>query len=68
MLQSYPQMYDVAFNFTVKNPQLWWTWNLGTPYLYKYKIVITQEGISSSDVVALDTRSTRVGIRTIRWI
>ncbi len=31
---------QVSFNFTVSRPKLWWTWNIGTPYLYTYTVYI----------------------------
>lgn len=47
---------------TIKNPKLWWTHNLGEPYLYDIKVVVKK-----NDII-LDSISTRYGIRTINLI
>jgi beta-galactosidase/beta-glucuronidase len=45
---------SVPFEFTIKNPQLWWTWNLGTPALYNLRVDISlSDGGSASTL--LDT-------------
>ncbi|MBV1922830.1 MAG: glycoside hydrolase family 2 protein [Flavobacteriaceae bacterium] len=47
---------------TIKNPNLWWTHNLGDPYLYEFEIRLKQ-GRKTIDVV-----SKKVGIRSIELI
>lgn len=50
------------FNFTIKNPKLWWPHNLGNPYLYDIKVVIKK------DNTVLDSVSVKKGLRTIKLI
>ncbi|WP_417199322.1 beta-mannosidase [Bizionia sp.] len=50
------------FNFTIKNPKLWWPHNLGNPYLYDIKVVIKK------DKTVLDSVSVKKGLRTIKLI
>lgn len=47
---------------TIKNPKLWWTHNLGTPYLYDIKVVVKK------DTQILDSITTKYGIRTLELI
>ena len=47
---------------TIKNPKLWWTHNLGEPYLYDIKVVVKK-----NDVI-LDSISSKYGIRDIKLI
>ena len=47
---------------TIKNPKLWWTHNLGEPYLYNIKVIVKK------DDKILDSISTKYGIRTINLI
>jgi len=46
----------------IKKPRLWWTHNLGEPYLYHIKVVVKK------DNQILDSISTKFGIRTIKLI
>ncbi len=46
----------------IKNPKLWWTHNLGEPYLYDIKVIVKKNN------VILDSISTKYGIRTINLI
>ncbi|MFW5438205.1 beta-mannosidase [Paenibacillus apiarius] len=43
----------------VPNPALWWTHDLGEPYLYRLKVTLRSGG------EAVDTRQERFGIRTL---
>jgi beta-mannosidase len=46
----------------ITNPKLWWTHNLGTPYLYNFKFQLIDEGKIK------DEKSIKKGIRTIKLI
>ncbi|MDG1398810.1 MAG: glycoside hydrolase family 2 protein [Polaribacter sp.] len=46
----------------IKKPRLWWTHNLGEPYLYHIKVVVKKNN------QILDSISTKFGIRTIKLI
>ena len=48
--------------FSIDNPKLWWTHNLGEPYLYNFRIEISD----SSGV--LDSKEIKFGIRTIELV
>ena len=47
---------------SISNPKLWWTHNLGEPYLYNIKVIVKKNKI------ILDSISTKYGIRTIKLI
>ena len=51
-----------TLKFEIYNPKLWWTHNLGEPYLYDIKVVVKK------DEKILDSISTKYGIRTINLI
>ncbi len=53
---------ETILNFTINNPQCWWTHNLGEPYLYDFVIEI------SKDEQVLDSKSMRYGLRKIELI
>lgn len=48
-----------AFPLTVANPQLWWTHDLGTPYLYELEVLLLADGEQ------VDAYRKPFGIRTI---
>lgn len=48
--------------FSIDNPKLWWTHNLGEPYLYHFRVEISD----SSGV--LDYKEIKFGIRTIELV
>lgn len=48
-----------SFTLTVANPQLWWTHDLGTPYLYELEVLLLADGEQ------VDTYRKPFGIRTI---
>lgn len=50
--------YDICF--LVKDPQLWWTWDLGQPHLYRVQAFVRGEGVHHHV-------TTHVGIRDIRY-
>ncbi|MBK7870644.1 MAG: glycoside hydrolase family 2 protein [Saprospiraceae bacterium] len=53
---------NVIIDFTINNPQLWWTHNLGEPYLYNFIIEISKDG------QVIDSKSMRYGLRTIELV
>ena len=46
----------------IKNPKLWWTHNLGSPYLYNFNFQLLSEGQLK------DEKTIKKGIRTIKLI
>ena len=52
----------VEIPFTVKNPKLWWTRELGQPYLYDFQLTVKNQ---EKD---LDVKHTSVGLRDIRLV
>ncbi|HNW71174.1 MAG TPA: glycoside hydrolase family 2 protein [Bacteroidales bacterium] len=52
----------IASEFSIDNPELWWTNGLGKPYLYHFKIKLS-EGKNM-----LDQTKVRTGIRTIEVV
>jgi|TARA_R110000823_G_scaffold159218_7_gene290582 beta-mannosidase len=53
---------DYQIPFNIKNPKLWWTHNLGEPFLYDIQV----ELIHNKNV--LETHSKKLGIRSIELI
>ena len=51
---------QVDFNIEVKDPHLWWTWDLGPQNLYRAEVVLLDQSGS-----VLDSISTVFGIRTV---
>jgi beta-mannosidase len=49
-------------SFDIKNPQLWWTHNLGTPYLYQFDFQLIENNRIK------DEKTIKKGIRTIKLI
>lgn len=50
---------SVVLVLPIDNPRLWWTWDLGEPYLYSCRLTLTFEG------AVIDSRESQFGIRTI---
>jgi len=50
---------SVVLVLTIDNPRLWWTWDLGEPYLYTCRMTLSSEG------AAIDSQEIPFGIRTI---
>lgn len=48
--------------FYIKNPKLWWTHNLGEPFLYDIQVELIHNG------TILETHSKKLGIRSIELI
>jgi len=51
-----------SIGFSIKNPKLWWTHNLGTPFLYDFTIHLKK------DNTILETLHKKVGLRTIQLV
>jgi beta-mannosidase len=51
-----------AVSLRIEKPRLWWTWDHGTPYLYRLTATVRHAGQVS------DRRSMRVGIREIEKV
>lgn len=49
-------------SFNIKNPKLWWTHNLGEPFLYDIQVELIHNG------TILETHSKKLGIRSIELI
>ncbi|NVM02194.1 MAG: glycoside hydrolase family 2 protein [Candidatus Helarchaeota archaeon] len=52
---------EQTIEMQIKDPQLWWTHDLGTPNLYELKISILNKGI-------IDSKSLKIGFREIKLI
>ena len=59
-LSLQPGANEFSIQATVRNPQLWWTWDLGSPNLYK---LVTK--LSGASGQPQDSRETTFGIRII---
>lgn len=53
---------EAHLNIIINNPKLWWTHNLGEPYLYHFVVEI------SDSTGVLDTKAVSFGIRTVELI
>ena len=53
---------NYSIPFSIKTPKLWWTHNLGTPFLYDFTIHLKK------DNTILETFHKKVGIRTIQLV
>ena len=52
----------VKAGFTVRNPKLWWTRELGEPYMYRMEARLTDNGST------LSSKSSDIGLRSLRLI
>ncbi|MEJ2008551.1 MAG: hypothetical protein P8Z30_10425, partial [Acidobacteriota bacterium] len=50
---------SVLLVLPIENPRLWWTWDLGEPYLYTCRMTLASEGAT------IDSQEIPFGIRTI---
>ena len=57
-----PEQLKYQIPFQITNPKLWWTHNLGEPYLYEFEIRLIKENTS------VDKITKKVGVRTIELI
>jgi beta-mannosidase len=53
---------EVEMEVNIPNPKLWWTHNLGTPYLYNVKMSVGTEGGVKAE------KNLKYGIRTIELV
>jgi len=53
-------IYEVTFNFKIRNPKLWWPWDLGDPHLYDLKVSLLCDGELE------DSRMIRFGVRSVK--
>lgn len=51
-----------SISFDIKNPQLWWTHNLGTPHLYQFDFQLIENNRIK------DEKTIKKGIRTIKLV
>ena len=57
---------NVAYlDLNIPNPELWWTHNLGKPYLYTVKTTVSTAGAGK---IVLDESSMKHGLRTIELV
>jgi len=54
-----------AVDLTIKNPKLWWTYNLGTPTVYSLTASFSNGGTDGEEISSI---STTFGLRTIEWV
>jgi len=59
-IQAGKQILEIPL--TIDNPQLWWTHNLGAPFLYEYTIALKKGN------TIIDHQTKKVGLRTIRLV
>ncbi|MCE1165093.1 MAG: glycoside hydrolase family 2 protein [Bacteroidetes bacterium] len=52
----------VTLNTEIQNPKLWWCNGLGEPYLYKYRLILTD------GKKVIDEKTVNIGIRTIELV
>ncbi len=50
------------FKFSLPDPKLWWTWDLGHPSLYDLELVL-----KTADGHIVDHYQTHIGFRSIKW-
>ncbi|MDG1791113.1 MAG: glycoside hydrolase family 2 protein [Flavobacteriaceae bacterium] len=57
-----PEQQEYQIPFTIKNPKLWWTHNLGAPYLYNINVELLSEGYQKTSFTK------NLGIRSIELV
>ena len=57
-----PDKSEYSIPFTIKNPNLWWTHNLGIPFLYDIDVELLNDGYKK------ESFSKKLGIRSIELI
>lgn len=53
---------NLSVPITLSQPRLWWTYELGDPYLYDFEVNVLKDGATQ------DSYSEKIGIRTIELI
>ncbi|WP_310993359.1 beta-mannosidase [Aequorivita marina] len=61
-LKTFPGKKEYKLPFTIKNPKLWWTHNLGDPFLYDLQIDLIHKG------KVLETHLEKLGIRSVELV
>ena len=57
-----PDKSEYSIPFTIKNPKLWWTHNLGIPFLYDIDVELLNDGYKK------ESFSKKLGIRSVELI
>ena len=57
-----PEQSEYQVPFSIKNPELWWTHNLGDPYLYNINVELLSEGYQKTSFTK------NLGIRSIELV
>ena len=57
-----PEKQEYKVPFSIKNPKLWWTHNLGNPYLYNIDVELLNKGIQKTSFTK------KLGIRSIELV
>lgn len=60
--QTTPKQKQYEIPFSIKNPKLWWTHNLGEPFMYDIQVELIHNGS------VLETRSKNLGIRSVELV
>lgn len=55
-------VHNYHFKVNIQNPQLWWTRNMGTPFLYEFEMSLGDQNN------IYDSKNLQVGLRTIELI
>lgn len=61
-LELYGGTSEYQVHFDIKNPQLWWTNNLGEPFLYDFSIYLKHGN------TVIDSLKRKIGLRTIELV
>ena len=57
-----PEKQEYKVPFSIKNPKLWWTHNLGNPYLYNIDVELLNKGFQKTSFTK------KLGIRSIELV
>ncbi len=61
-LEVLPGTNELSLKFSLPDPKLWWTWDLGQQNLYDLELVLTD-----AEGRIVDRYGTYLGFRTIKW-
>ena len=62
IITIFPEQQEYEVPFLIKNPELWWTHNLGDPYLYNINVELLSEGYQKTSFTK------NLGIRSIELV
>ena len=62
IITVFPEQQEYKVSFSIKNPKLWWTHNLGDPFLYNIDVELLREGYQNTSFTK------KLGIRSIELI